>query len=107
MYSLSQNTIPYLRLKIVWLSDRLGLSVNQVNSENTIFLTSYYFWPINDAWDQIEIELKSKPWVKERERIVILNNVTQIINYWKKNVEKETINSIQNKFNEFEFVGRP
>ena len=101
-----QKSTQNLQLNVVWLTEKIGLSVNQRNGKNTIPITNYFFWPQNDAWGQIDIELKSKPWIKESDRIIVLNNITQIIDYWKLNIGNETLNSIKQKFNEFKFIGR-
>ena len=91
----------YLQINITWLVDRLGFSVDQVNAENKIPLTSYYFWPKSDAWNQIDIELRSKIWIKQRERFIILNEITKIMNQWKSNVKIECTDI------KFEFIGKP
>jgi 30S ribosomal protein 3 len=99
-----QKVTPYLRLNIVWLNNKLGLSIDQINSKNIIPLTNYYFWPKNNAWDQINIELQAKPWIEKRERVRILNNITQTINCWKTNSKIKTITSSKLNFNEFELI---
>lgn len=52
----------------------------------------YYFWPRNDTWDQINIELRSKPWINERERTITLNEITQVMNQWRLNKEIKKTN---------------
>ena len=75
-----QNT----ELQILWLSDSLGLAVNQKTPKGSLPITSYYFWPISEAWEQIRFELDSKPWIPEKERIQLLNVIVEVMNQWQK-----------------------
>ena len=49
-----------LNLQILWLNDSLGFCINCQTPKGIIPLTSYYFWPISDAWEQLKVELDSK-----------------------------------------------
>jgi len=54
-------------------------------TDGNIFpLTPYYFWPVSEAWEQIRFELDSKPWVKEEERVRMLNLVVDTMTNWQK-----------------------
>nr|NP_045127.1 putative ribosomal protein 3 [Cyanidium caldarium]AAF12967.1 unknown [Cyanidium caldarium] len=48
-------------------------------------MTYYYFWPRTDAWEQLKIELDSQPGLFAKDKVVILNQVTRIIDYWQEN----------------------
>lgn len=90
-----------IRFKILWLDNSLGIAINQINGTNTIPLTNYYFWPKNDVWGQIRLQLNSKNWITDKEKVQILNSVTDILNNWQKNKKKELIQEDKN----IEFAG--
>ena len=71
-----------LNLQILWLNDSLGFCINCQTPKGIIPLTSYYFWPISEAWEQLRFELDSKSWILEKERIEILNQIVDIMNDW-------------------------
>ena len=66
------------------LNDSIGVAIDQIYLNNIIALTNYYFWPKTDAWKLIQIEIGSKNWLNENEKILILNRLTEILNSWKK-----------------------
>ena len=74
-----------LKLKVLWLKNFLGFAIDRTVTKKSYPLTSYYFWPKTEAWDQLKLELDSKFWVSEEEKIKILNLITDIINYWRQN----------------------
>ena len=76
--------MPKLILQILWLNNSLGLAVNQKTPEGCFPLTSYYLWPISEAWEQLKVELDSKPWIDEAERVRVLNLVVEVMNNWQK-----------------------
>jgi 30S ribosomal protein 3 len=70
------------KLQVLWLDDSLGLAINQVTSKGNLPLTSYYFWPVSEAWEQIRFELDAKSWISEAERIKLLNLIVDVMNEW-------------------------
>ena len=92
-----------IKFKILWLENSLGLAIDQVNLNNYTPLTSYYFWPRSNVWEQTRFELNSKEWLAEREKIIILNKVTEILNSWQKNTKN---NLSQDKY-VLDFIGTP
>lgn len=92
-------------LKILWLENNIALAIDHVVAGGYSPLTSYFFWPRNDAWIQIKTELDSKPWISENDKIDLLNKATSIINYWQENSKKASIINAQNIFPEFIFCG--
>lgn len=71
-----------LELQVLWLDDSLGLAINQRTPKGLIPLTSYSFWPISEAWEQLRFELDSKSWIPDDESVKLLNSVVDIMNRW-------------------------
>nr|UNJ16315.1 putative ribosomal protein 3 [Boldiaceae sp.] len=92
-------------LKILWLENNVAIAIDQVIGKRTSPLTSYFFWPRNDAWEQLKTELESKTWISQRDRIDLLNKATEIITYWQHEGKKHSIAKAQDKFPEFIFAG--
>jgi 30S ribosomal protein 3 len=72
-----------LKLQVLWLNNSIGLAINKKTSKGLIPLTPYYFWPLNDAWEQIQFELETKEWIDTNERLSLLNEIVEITNCWK------------------------
>ena len=60
----------------------LGLAINQKLDNKLIAVTPYYFYPINEAWKQMQRELELKSWVSEKEKIRLLNSAVEILSNW-------------------------
>ena len=98
-----------LKLQVLWLNDSLGICGNYHNARGFIQLTSYDFWPVSDAWEQLKAELDSKVWIDSEERVKILNLVVETITKWQKNRTPNDLKLISRKTNlvpeKFSLVG--
>ncbi len=81
-----------LELQILWLEKSIGFSINLSKNNKIIPITSYYFWPRNDAWKQLKLELDSKSWIPVQKKIIILNCVSTTMQYWKNYKKRENSN---------------
>ena len=77
-----ENRTYLLKLKIVWFKNFLGLAVEQVILNQHYSLTPYYFWPKTEAWEQLKLELDSKLWLTQEEKVKILKVIGDVMNYW-------------------------
>tara|TARA_B100000475_G_C14919880_1_gene282744 strand:+ start:456 stop:770 length:315 start_codon:yes stop_codon:yes gene_type:complete len=93
-----------LKVKVLWLKNVLGLSIDHIVAKQAYPLTQYYFWPRTEAWDQLKLELDSKPWLSEKEKIIILNLTTDIITHWRNYRNTEEVEDTAKKFSAAVFV---
>ncbi|KAK4437673.1 30S ribosomal protein 3, chloroplastic [Sesamum alatum] len=75
---------PRLVLKFIWMEKNIGIAIDQVipGGHGTIPLSPYYFWPRKDAWEELKVMLESKPWISNKQMVILLNQATDIINLW-------------------------
>jgi len=89
-----------LKLKVAWFNDFLGLAIEQVNLNQQYYLTPYYFWPKTEAWEQLKLELDSKLWLTEEEKIDILQVTGKVMQYWLANRTTKTSSDLKEVFND-------
>ncbi|KAI5063548.1 hypothetical protein GOP47_0022095 [Adiantum capillus-veneris] len=77
---------PKVMLRFVWMEKNIGIGLDQVvPGHGTVPLSSYYFWPRKDAWEEIKTKLESKKWISRKQTILLLNQATDVINLWQQN----------------------
>lgn len=82
------NPSNYL-FKIIWGKRYVGIAIDKLlNSNQTLPITTFFFWPRENGWELLRNQLLSKPWITKEERINILNGSNKIINYWLMNVNR-------------------
>nr|YP_009145438.1 putative ribosomal protein 3 [Monomorphina parapyrum]AKL78968.1 putative ribosomal protein 3 [Monomorphina parapyrum] len=94
-------------LKFLWLDKSIGVSLDQKVGDKTTPLTEFFFWPQKDAWEEMKFYLESKSWILQTESIYLLNQITEVINFWqeKDGVSKKDLNKIKEQFPDTIFVG--
>jgi 30S ribosomal protein 3 len=90
-------------LNVLWNEQSLAVGVDQVFSKDSRApVTEYFFWPRNDAWDDCKAGIEKKPWISEKEKVELLNALTDIINAWG-DEPRPTLAEVQERFPEHYF----
>ena len=82
-------------LNFLWLEKYIAVSLDYAINERYIPLTKYYFWPQNDAWEDLKNFLENSKWISQSESVFLLNKLTEVINYWQEKDEYD-VKSLQN-----------
>jgi len=93
-----------LGLKVLWSENFLGISIDQSGIRHALPITSYYFWPKTEAWEQLKIELSFKPWIQENEKVKVLNLAAEVMNFWRANRNTKTFENVETRFSDVRFV---
>jgi 30S ribosomal protein 3 len=93
-----------LKLKTIWGKNYLGLAIDQVIGSYQLPITTYYFWPRTEAWEQLRLELELKPWIQEEEKIKVLNSAARLMNLCMQEYRNtESIDNVKRQFNKVTF----
>lgn len=94
-------------LNFLWLDKNVGVAVDALHARAGAAegaasarapLTEYFMWPRKDAWEELKAALEAKPWVPERDRVLLLNRTTEVINFWQDEGTKHTVEKAREKF---------
>ncbi|PNH11498.1 putative 30S ribosomal protein 3, chloroplastic [Tetrabaena socialis] len=97
--------LPEFRLNVLWTDKNLAVAIDQVYSRGQVSpLTEYYFWPRQDAWEELRMNLEARPWISERDRIILLNRLTQLINFWQDEEVKHSVDEARAEFPDCAFA---
>jgi len=92
------------QIRVLLIKNTIGIAVDQIyEQQQCIHLTNYYFWPRNDAWELIRLEINSKAWISNTDKISILNQITKILNKWTKNNESSKSEVFDNEYDKFNY----
>eukprot|EP00472_Partenskyella_glossopodia_P004186 CAMPEP_0197535350 /NCGR_PEP_ID=MMETSP1318-20131121/50241_1 /TAXON_ID=552666 /ORGANISM="Partenskyella glossopodia, Strain RCC365" /LENGTH=327 /DNA_ID=CAMNT_0043092897 /DNA_START=52 /DNA_END=1035 /DNA_ORIENTATION=+ len=83
-------------LNVLWLEKNIAIAVDEIYpGAKRIPLTTFHLWPQTDAWEDIKSLMEQKSWIKERDMINVLNQATEIINFWQ---DEKTTADAREKF---------
>ena len=92
-------------LRFLWLEKNIGVALDQKVGKMTIPVTEYYFWPRKDAWEELKVNLDSKPWISPSQNVDLLNQTTEVINFWQESDKKVSLKEARDKFSNCLFAG--
>lgn len=96
------------RLKFIWFGNKgIAVALNQIYNDKSFPITEYFFWPRSDAWDEMRVCLKSKAWISSNEVIYVLNQLTEVVNFWQEknnDLQSEIIVYVKEKFPDCDFI---
>ena len=93
-----------LKLRILWVKDSLGLAVDQIGLEEHYALTPYYFWPKTEAWEQLKLNLNSKFWLTQDDKMAILKTTSEVMEYWLFYRNSTTVKKFKEEFKDVKVI---
>ena len=98
--------LPEYKLNFIWTERNIAVSVDQVYSRGQISpLTEFFFWPRKDAWEELRLALEVRPWISERDKVILLNRTTEVINFWQQEGQKPSLEDVRAAFTDCSFMG--
>ncbi|PRW33920.1 putative chloroplast RF65 [Chlorella sorokiniana] len=92
-------------LNFLWLDKNIAVAVDQVFAQGQRSpVTEYFFWPRKDAWEELKASLDTRSWIGEREKVLLLNQCTEVINYWQ-DENKHSLEEARKAFPNAKFQG--
>jgi 30S ribosomal protein 3 len=95
------------KLKFIWFGNKgIAVALNQKFSNKFLPVTEYFFWPRSDAWDEMRVCLKAKHWISPNDLVLILNQLTEVINFWqdRNDLQNEKFNQVKEQFASCDFI---
>lgn len=97
--------LPDYKLTFLWQKNNIAVAVDQVYSRGQVSpLTEYFVWPRKDAWEELKAGLEVRPSVSERDKVILLNRLTEVINFWQQEPAKPTIEQARATFPDCAFA---
>lgn len=94
-----------MKLQVIWGKTFLGLTISQIIGSYELPVTKYYFWPRTKAWEQLKLELESKPWIKNVEKVRLLNLISELLNFRMREYQKpKSREEAELRFPEINFI---
>lgn len=98
-----------LILKFLWLEKSIAVCLDQKIGESITPLTEFFFWPQKDAWEEMKNFLESQPWITQVDSVSLLNQITEVINFWQERdssvMDKKNISLLKEKYPNILVVG--
>ncbi|EFN55722.1 hypothetical protein CHLNCDRAFT_31142 [Chlorella variabilis] len=92
-------------LNFLWLDKNIAVAVDQVFHQGQRSpVTEYFFWPRKDAWEELKASLDARTWIGEREKVLLLNQCTEVINFWQADT-RPSLEEARAKFPNSKFQG--
>nr|Q9BAC5.1 RecName: Full=Small ribosomal subunit protein cS23; AltName: Full=30S ribosomal protein 3, chloroplastic; Short=PSRP-3 [Euglena granulata]AAK27689.1 ycf65 [Euglena granulata]ABB02344.1 Ycf65 [Euglena granulata] len=99
-----------LILKFLWLEKSIAVCLDQKVGDSITPLTEFFFWPQKDAWEEMKNFLESQSWITQSDSVNLLNNITEVINFWQERdtnvIDRKHISNLREKFPDIIVIGQ-
>nr|YP_011007082.1 putative plastid-specific 30S ribosomal protein [Phaeostrophion irregulare]WAM64369.1 putative plastid-specific 30S ribosomal protein [Phaeostrophion irregulare] len=87
VFKISNKLNNYL-FKVIWGKSYIGIAIDKTITGNITFpITTFFFWPTQNALGLLERELFLKPWITSEDGLEIIHDARKLIDYWGSNIE--------------------